>query len=69
MQTVLSKIWTITKSVLSVPLYFFVGMILLFILYYAVVYIGSDYNTHIIDIEHCRGVNGTWDYSVGRCKL
>lgn len=69
MQPALSKIWSVFKSILSVPLYFIIGMIILFVVYYIVVYIGSDYNSDIIDIDHCRTIHGTWDYQTNRCKL
>lgn len=69
MQSTGSKIWSIVKNVLSVPLYFIIGVLILGIVYYIGAFIGSDYNSDIIDIEHCRTVQGTWNYQSGRCKL
>lgn len=65
----MNTLWAWTKTILAGPVYFLIGMVILFLLYYLVVYIGSDYNSDIIDIEHCRGVRGTWNYQTGRCVL
>ncbi len=65
----MDKLWALIKNILAGPLYFLIGVVILFIIYYAAVYIGSDYNSDIIDIEHCRGIRGTWDYNTSRCKL
>lgn len=69
MQLTPSTTWRTLKSILSVPLYFIIGVLILGIVYYIGAFIGSDYNSDIIDIEHCRTVQGTWNYQTGRCKL
>jgi hypothetical protein len=69
MHPILLKVWNIVKGILSVPLYFVIGMIILAVVYYLGAYFGHDYNENTVDIVNCRSIGGTWNYSTNRCKL
>lgn len=69
MSSVVSKIWNILKGILSVPLYFIIGVVILAFVYYLGAYFGHDYNPNTVDIVNCKSIGGAWNYSTNRCKL